>query len=337
MLDTLKLRMLDYEVQKQNNLRVSTIFNTSGEEQNPCKLFDIGETEIGGTKAYCNTKNFQLDIMGRGAFVKFSVPKTYYEGNNYKSVNQEQTKQVIQNIEFELNENGIKTNLFDADLSRVDMFKQVIPDEQFYNYAPIFRAISGTQKQMRDFGTTFLWKNGVEQICVYDKITEMLHSKKDTSGLPDTIRFENRLLNKKKIEQVLEFTKANELVKYYDELEPTYKANMTKQLFRLNSKELNVAIQNDFERTFEYFFELGGRNWFSKFIYSLGMDKVEMFGVENVVSLARRKWDKAVNQKAYQLRKTLNDRVMEYRLSKKGTVNKSLLSLYNELKLKLVA
>jgi len=339
MLDTVKLRLLDYEVERQNNLSISTVFNTSGEEKNACKLFDMNDgTEIGGAKAYFNTSNLQFDVMSRGAFVKFSVPKTYYQGNNYKSVNQEQTKEVIQHIETELKENGIKTNLFNADLSRIDMFKQIIPDEQFYNYAPIFRAIKGSQKELRDYGTTFLWKNGVEQIAVYDKIKEMLHQKKDISGLPDTIRFENRLLNKRKIEQALEFTKASELVSYYNELEPSYNASMTKNLFKMDTTQFNIQIQKELERRFEYYFENGGRNWVSKFIYSLGTDAVETFGVENFISLARAKWTNKEKQKSYRLRKKINEQIIENTLSKSSFSKRTLLSdLYNELKLKLVA
>jgi len=338
MLDTVKLRLLDYEIEKQNSLSITTIFNTSGEEKNACKLFDMNDgTEIGGTKAYFNTKDLQFDIMTRGAFVKFSVPKTYHQGNNYNSVNQENTKEVFSHIETELKENGIKTDIFNSDLSRIDMFKQIVPDEHFHNYAPIFRTINGTQKELRDYGTTFLWKNSVEQIAVYDKIKEMLHQKKDISGLPDTIRFENRLLNKRKIEQVLEFTKANELIKYYDELEPSYKASIRKNLFRLDTKEFNIAIQKEFEARFEYHFLTGGRQWLNKFIYTLGVDAVEIYGVENIVSLARTKWNNKEKQKAYRLRKKINDTIAETTLSKRCTVNKTLLTLYNELKTKLVA
>lgn len=342
MLDTVKLQLTDYEVKKENNLRISTVFNTSGEEQNPFKLFDLSDgTEIGGSKAYCNSSNFQFDIMSRGAFVKFSVPKTYYQGNNYKSVNQDQTKEVIQQIETELKESGINTNLFNSNLSRVDMFKQIIPDEQFYNYAPIFRATNGSQKQLRDYGTTFLWKNGVEQIAVYDKIKEMAHNKKDISGLPDTMRFENRLLNKRKIFNSLGFTKANELVKHYDKLEPNYKASMLKNLFRFDSNGFNEAIQSQLERRFDYFYEKrnekGGRYWLNNLLYSLGTDTIETFGVDNFVSLARAKWTNKEKQQAHRLRKKLDEKIFENRMSKRGIENKTLLTLYNELKLKLVA
>lgn len=338
MLDTVKLNPKDLEVDKTNNLRISTVFNTAGEEKNACKLFDMADgTEIGGVKAYLNTNNFQLDIMSKGAFIKFSIPKVFYKGNNFRSVNVDQTREVIKHIEKELKENGIKTNLFNSNLSRLDMFKQVTPDEPFYNYAPIFRAVNGTSKQLRDYGSTFLWQNGVEQVVVYDKIAEMLHNKKDISGLPNTIRFENRLMNKRKIEQVLEFNTADELVKYYDELEPAYNSNLKKQLFMLNNKEFNEVLLNDIETRFKYYFEFGGRYWMRKFLTSFGIDQVEMYGIDNVISLARQSWNNLEKQKAYRLKKQLQGMIAENKLITKATPDKTLLTLYNELKLKLVA
>lgn len=338
MLDTVKIYLEDYEVKKQNNLTISTNYNTSGEEKNSFKLFSLDSgDEIGGNKAYCNTNNFQFDVTSKGAFLKFSVPNVFYQGNNYKSVNQDQTKDSIKVIETDLKNNGISTNLLNGNLSRLDMFKQITPEEKFSNYIPIFRAVKGSQKQLTDYGTTFLWKNGVEQVTVYDKIIEMIHHKKDISGLPDTMRFENRLLNKRKIEQVLEFTKVNELIKYYDELEPAYNKAIKHQIFMLNTEEFNIAIQKEFEARFEYFFLSGGREWLNKFVYGLGTDAIEVFGVDNFIDLAKRKWQNKEKQKAYRLRKKLNERITENTLSKRCNVNKTLLTLYNELKSKLVA
>jgi len=337
MLDTVKLRLKDYEVRGSNNLRISTIFNTSGEEQGSCKLFDMSDgTEISGSKAYLNTDHFQLDILGRGSFVKFSVPKVYY-GDNYKSVNGDQTKEVINLIQSELKDNGIGTNLFNSDLSRIDMFKQITPEEPFYNYAPIFRAVNGTSKKLRDYGTTFLWYNGSEQIAVYDKLQEMLINKKDIGGLPDTIRFENRLMNKRKIMHDLEFSHTQDLISYYNELEGVYKANLSKSLFMLNDAEFNEVLLSDMEMRLSYFMDYGGRYWLRKFLMSFGVDMVERYGIDNFISIVRRKYVKAEKQRAYRLKKNVKEMIAVNTVLRKGTPSKTLLTLYNELKHKLVA
>jgi len=340
MLDTVKLRLTDYEIKSEHKLIITPgNYNSSGEVLNSFKLFSLEDgTEIDGAKSFCNTKNSNLTINGRGAFLQFSVPKVYH-GSNHKAVNQDQSKEVLSHIEKELRENGIKTNIFDADLSRIDTVKQIIPDEPFNNYAPIFRAVNGSLKKYSEYGTTgFLFKNTVEQIAVYDKIQSMIHFKEDTTGLPEQMRIENRLMDKRKIFNSLEFTKASELIKYYDELEPNYNKSIKKNLFYLDTGQFNIAIQKELERRFEYYFDIGGRNWMSKFIYALGTDQVEIYGIDNFISLAKRKWDNKEKQKAYRLRKKISEQIL-VNVQSKASLNKNTLlsDLYNELKLKLVA
>ena len=116
-------------------------------------------------------------------------------------------------VEGELKERGVHTSLIEADMSRVDTFKNIEPEEPFSSYYSLFSLLKARKAIQRGYGTTFLLSNSQQEFCVYDKLEEMRERNIETGGLPPTMRFEHRLLNKQKIQNVYGFGKVEELFK----------------------------------------------------------------------------------------------------------------------------
>ena len=88
MIDTLKLHLQDsntirIEKSQADKISVNTVANVcTGEAKlHPLATLSNGE-HLSGTKAWLNTDDFQLDLTGWGAFIKFSIPKVYHGGEH---------------------------------------------------------------------------------------------------------------------------------------------------------------------------------------------------------------------------------------------------------------
>jgi hypothetical protein len=153
-----------------------------------------------------------------------------------------------------------------AQPSRLDLFRNVIADEPYCCYAPVLQLIEGTRMEKRGYENGFLWENGQQQVCAYDKIQKMVRDKLKTSGLPaNTIRFEMRLLKSRKVRDVLNVSTARELLDSYDGILEAYEKTMRQQLFRHEVRDVEAMFASDLEKGMAYFKENFGRNWLQKY------------------------------------------------------------------------
>ena len=146
-LDTVHLHLTDYSVQAENSLTIepSPYKASTGELVSDFHLYTDNEgRQVNGKKAHWNTPHFQLtfapftkSIEGVSCFVQFSVPKVHY-GNNYYSVGEQGTEAVFKEIEQELWEGGVHTDIKTCNITRIDTFKNIEPEENFNSYAPLF-------------------------------------------------------------------------------------------------------------------------------------------------------------------------------------------------------
>ena len=220
MIDTLKLMLNEYEITDDSEIRVqpaSYELGTGSKVEYP--LFQTpSHGSFYGSKAYLNTDNWNLTLKplagGRatGAFLQLSVPKNYY-GSNFYSVGEQGTQAVLNKVEGELKEKGVHTSLIEADMSRVDTFKNIEPEEPFSSYYSLFSLLKARKAIQRGYGTTFLLSNSQQEFCVYDKLEEMRERKLETENIPNTMRFEHRLLNKQKVQNVYGFGRVGDLLK----------------------------------------------------------------------------------------------------------------------------
>ena len=346
MLDTVKLCLNDWEIKKGSPLLIqpSPLNYGTGELTSCYPLWrnEEGEMEM-GSKAYLNTQSLNVDIKpfsqgGVQCFVHFSIPKIH-NGENYYSVGKEGTQAVLKKVEGELKEAGINTNIEEASLSRVDTFQNIITEEPFLSYSPLFSLLQASRKLRRDYGSTFLWSNTQQELCVYDKIEEMQKRKIDTSSYPSqTMRFEWRLLNKKKIENAVGFSRVREIPSNWGVFREKYREAWKEDIFKMEVGEVEILASKQVKLLLEHFRNENERNYIDSLFgfygaYTLGRD----YGIEPLKIAIRelemeRGADKnTIKVKVQRASRKLNEALQKMELLKGESEGKTLAGLYREL------
>lgn len=352
MIDTCRLWLTDYTIQPNAELTVqpSAYVVGSGEAIAERVLWrDSAERVVSGAKAYLNTPRFNLtlappdmktgDLFGPApslAMLSFSMPKVYGGGSNFAPVSKVQAAEVIAKVQDELHEHGVFTELKEAVLSRLDLFKNVETREPFACYAPLFEAMEAKRLHKRDYGTTYLWHNTQREYCVYDKRQELAQAGVSTKSLPDNvIRFEWRLLKGAKLRQALGMNSVSDMLSRYGELNARYRSGMTEELFRYQPAAVEAWSGVELEADMRYFMEQYGRNWLDRYLEAVGASwLVERADIKTVCEVVKRVTGD--RQKSSRLAKKLQQYKLDLTLRREAPPV-TLRSLYDELKRKLTA
>ncbi len=342
-LDTVKLHLKDYSITGDCRLNVqpATYIAGSGEVVSEFPLFQNEEgKQYRGSKAYLNTDRLNLTIQpftrsqeGTTCFVSFSIPKIHY-GNNFYSVGEEGAEAVFSIVEKELWQNGVHTDIENADLSRVDTFKNIQTEEPFSSYYSLFSLLKARRAIQRGYGTTFLVHNTQQEFCVYDKLEEMRNRDIDTSPFPaQTMRFEHRLLNKKKIEKVYGFSSVSSLFSGgYEAVKTRQVEEWRKSLFSHSVEEVVMLGSRQLEQEMRFFKQRFERNWFEWFLKSYGAYHLAQVAGVEVVRMALQNVE-AERTKVWRAEKMLQETKRELEMLKREEgSNKTLGTLYQELK-----
>ncbi len=282
MIDTLKLSLTDYKVSPGANLFVQpSSFNAAtGELISNYPLWHDGADYIEGSKAYHNGEDFNVTLKplsssepgSIGCFVQFSVPKVA-TGDNYYATDYKGTAAALATVEKHLRDVGVKTNIKTASLSRLDAFKTVQADEPYQAYHPVLSMLQGQRMAKRDYGTTFLWRNTQQEICVYDKVAEMEHRRVSVLQVPqNSVRFEFRMLKARKVQDMLGMRSAADLLNGYDHVRTVYQQHLHKQLFQRSISDVAMLTARQFEEQLRYYKDdLGKRFWCNDYLMAAGM------------------------------------------------------------------
>lgn len=346
-LDTVHLHLTDYTVQADNALTIkpSPYRASTGELVSDFHLYTDNEgRQVNGREAYWNTPHFQLtfapftkSLQGVSCFVQFSVPKVHY-GNNYYSVGEQGSEAVFKEIEKELWEGGVHTNIETSNLTRVDTFKNIEPEENFSSYAPLFGLLKMRRGVDKTYPESFLLRNTQQQFCVYDKIAEMKKRQVDTSPFPaKTMRFEHRCMNRQKVQNVFGFSSVASLFEGgYLTVKQRQVEEWKQGLFSYEVEEVMSLGSGVIEQEMRYFREKYKRNWFDWFLKSNGTRYLaEVAGVE-VVRMALQNIE-AEKTMVWRAEKTLEQARRESDFVRQAeSTNKTLGTLYLELKEKVL-
>lgn len=378
MIDTLKLNISDCSIDSKTQLVIepSPYLHDSQQKFINYDLFCDNEGEIvQGKKAYLNKDKYNLTIKPKytlkldavdkrtitgkfidglkvheikrvqipeesfnaGIFVQTSLPR-FFNSTNFNSLSIQNEKDVINKLEKELWKDGIKTNIWNATLSRVDTFTNITLSENFTNYSAIFNILELARMQRFEYaGTTFLYRNGEQQICIYDKLLEMKNKITDfkrAAGSPRNImRIENRLLRKRKILNTTGFTNVKQLYKNYDILKSNYKNQVSITIFKYEPGEKKIVTGEAIMEGFANSLLVNGLRGMNKYLKEYGLESILLdVPLENLL-ISIDNSDFSRMQKS-RLRSMFKKKKLDMEFLKTYKSEKTNLQLYQEIKSK---
>lgn len=258
-------------------------------------------------------------------YLQTSLPKINAAINsdnsyNLKPVDPESIPAIIKFINNDLNNNGINTNFDTSEISRVDLFNNIETTYNYKEYSQVFSNLDFSRKRNLNFGgETFLYYNKSSELCIYDKTKEL--SLKNIAAPDNTIRFEDRFLNKKSYFNKFK-TKSLQSILNYSE----YK----KELIEIG----NSIFKNDYvipkidRESLIKLFEVNqfNKKWFNAFIKNLGiLYLLNYFDKNEFLEIIKDYVSKAT---FYRFRSEIN----KINFSDKILSNSKLNNLYSELK-----
>jgi hypothetical protein len=345
MIDTLKVYLPEFQVADNSSLTIqpSAYRSDTGELLSDFKLYENEEGEItSGSKAYLNTEDFNLTIGARGAFVQFSIPKVAHKGNNIYWASKDEASSAILKVEEGLFQAGLYADLRKGDISRIDTFANVEASEPFSSYSGVFSLLRGSRKFKRDYGTTILWGNTQAELTIYDKNEEL--KRRRLSGVADKnlLRFEYRLLNKKKSEKILGFSKVEEIPDRWDELKEKYKQAWSSDVFKYETDQAEVLASGQLSEELLFFKKKYGRNYFSQYLQSFGANELGRMVSPEALALAIEYIERDESEDTRRKKKERAIRIIEDRrrmvaFLRKDEGVKTWAELYDELKDKVLA
>lgn len=238
--DSMALNLEQFDVAPVNDLEIGLGSFRNGQQiTGNTVLYKNANGAQRGSKAIYNAPNFNLTIKPSPqgvvyAIVTFSVPKVA-TSSNYTPADEPTLKEALKILQSDLTSIGIKTNVQNAALKRVDVTKNIVVDENIRSYLQLVKSLPCKFKDEWDYGSTLLLKNGQQQICIYDKLVEMAYKKINADGLPSTLRFEQRFKTRAKVNNYLGMKYVKDIVGNLDYVEQRYKDSMESNIFKLDT------------------------------------------------------------------------------------------------------
>lgn len=341
MLDTLKVYTDDFTVKDRARVSVQPglVEYATGEQREVSLFKDESGRDVYGSKAFINTSQYNLTIqpMGHGVelFLQTSLPKVVKD-DNYSPLSDAETKEAVEVIGQDLRSRGVGLNLDNCQLSRVDLFKNIIGDNDFLTYSPLFSLLQSKRQQKRDYGTTFTWQNTQREVCVYDKLVEMKSRGVEVSRYPgNSIRFEYRLKNSRVCGREIGSKTVKDLVNNLDGLSKKYQDAMSKSIFSLGVEDVNILASQELQIAMRSYADLYGEFWFSRFLRDFGAYTLSRFASDEVVKvvLACVIGDRV---KLWRAIKFFDESKRDFAMSSRVNQDKTLADLYDELRSKVI-
>ena len=346
MIDTIHLTLDDFEIKDNADITIQPApINYKTGEKNERVLFrDSSGREVLGYKAYLNDDVFNFTIspdnLTGGVYRKlqFSPPKVV-NGTNYHTLSDSEILESFKVLQDRLDDSGIRLNLGACRVSRLDACRNAYTDYAFPFYAPLLRNITMSRKQRKYYGTTFLWENKSNEVCIYDKNKEMSERGFSLKGLPENaIRFEYRLLKGRSADRALNGKETLYLrdIKDTAEIRDAYDKTMRKEIFKDSLKDVSGRGGNNSEIRHGYADDVSTGRWNESLISDRGA--YEMLQDETIEAIELDYLSIYADKKhAKKAVKVLEERARRYQKYLKNNEGVSYADLYQELESKVLA
>ncbi len=282
MIDTLKLRLLDYEVRGAKlDLQPAKIDTETGTLKGNFPLYCDGGRWIEGTQATFFDGVVYVAIkpeprsdgvgVGTACYVNCELPKVVGD-NNYQPADKAATESALATIQETLKSRGILTNIYNAQISRIDTCKNIITSERYLNYTPALAGLSGSRMKKRGYENGYLWENGRQEICVYDKREKMKHDKLSIVGLPaNIVRFEHRAKQAAKVRDDFEFHIVKDMTSNFDHIPVVYRKVMQKNIFSHSVADVESMQSGQLKDEMLLYYNTGARNWWQHYLSAVAL------------------------------------------------------------------
>ncbi len=227
MIDTVSVGSQEFRIESNNRL---------------IKRIDINqETGEASEKYFINLDNLNLTIDKKGFRLHFSLPKLYGLRDNFYPLGAGSFRTCIDNLERVLADVGVITNIDRLKILRLDLFKNIQTEKDFYAYADVLRGLQLKRTHRRDYIDGFLSANTYRELCFYNKVREL----SEKSGADyvrevynfnseNIIRGEVRLLKHKEVKKN-SITYLNEIPEGWNSLKAVYLGYM-QEVFKYDLK-----------------------------------------------------------------------------------------------------
>lgn len=211
----------------------------TGEVKGERALWRSGDREFAGQGAYLNTDNFNLSIVparqGIESVCTLHFSAGAYSDNNLEPMDLERSLACARNAREELLALGAEVDLENAQITRLDIARNVPLSHPVACYSPCFAAL-GTRRRVdkQDFGGTgFLMGNKTWEIGFYDKGAEMLEKQHAPEECPaNTLRPELRLKKARAVRDGIGADRLTDLPAMWENLPQAYRNGLERDVFR---------------------------------------------------------------------------------------------------------
>lgn len=287
-------------------------------------------------KFFYNDDKINVDLKSKfGQWyltIHFSAPKLSGLVDNFYTASKNQIYICENEIQKYLDNLKIKTSVEDLKVNRLDITKNIMLDNEFIEYEPVFKMINLSRTTKRDYPDGYLIANGQREICIYNKTKELdnTHYKGYSEQVlklkPDRwARFELRLFKNKQIQKKTNIVKLIDIPEYYEQLRPVF-IDYTGKLFELN-----------IEREVAYMELKNTRALLIRRILRGDKQAIEKYGLAPLIEMDKRARIELL-KRIYPERKSyyLNDKVEKLKQEITSEVNKpDIKQKYDELKKKI--
>jgi len=303
MIDKLKLYTDDYEIKQGAALIIQPekITYNKTNEKTPKKgffssgkkivFFDEKKKPILGEKAFLNNKDnlpYSVDIKSPDHLSVEFNPSKIFHNHNYYSITNQQLGIVCNQLQKDLDEKGIKLNINDMKVSRIDLAQNYKMKYPYINYSNLFGLLSGKRLKSSSYPSYYSFRNKSREVVFYDKLLELKEVQKldflkfGINENENILRNELRFKNAKTTKNNLELEKINQLFQldHYHHLKKQFSGIVLNLVF--NTKPRDDIVKMNLNRELEllqFCKENYKRNSLSNYFQMIGLDNIsEKFG-----------------------------------------------------------
>jgi hypothetical protein len=276
-IDKLVLTTTDFSIKSVYHPDLNTDLGLLGVPQ-PHLFTDDESNVVFARKTWYNPENSKVNMtINRHGLQIITNPSKHF--HKYDLMTETEKLSIVSdNVLKVLNKVGIKCNIQDARVSRLDLAKQAFMSQPVSLYGEAFRAVKGKRQEKKDYPDGFYFYNKQHEVCFYDK-GKQLSFPKEKNFMRGEVRFKHTKVVQQKTEGIV--TLKDLQISGRPHLEKCYKTYLEKQVFKpaetaknLNNKMANIDAIASFIKALR---DKSPKKWHNDF--------KNMYGIEHILNM----------------------------------------------------